>query len=139
MSLSEELNKRLDDLKKAMTEYSNMVNSLETKKHLKETETSSLELKIEKLKKESDEITNRNILLTRKSNDEASEKTAMAKKLLEDAQIERLKVEDDKKKAQILFNEATALMVQAKQRQKEAENLYNQYEEKKKKLEAAVR
>ncbi len=139
MSVPDELVKRLDDLKRVSIDFNNLVSSIEGKKMMKENDVTRLEKQIEKLKSESDEASNKAALIIRKADDYSTEKINFAKKMLEEAQIEKAQASDDKKKAQLLMNEATALMAQAVQRQKEADNVYRQYEEKRNKMQEVLR
>src|SRR6185369_13656369 len=120
MSLSEDVSKRLDALKKAAQDFTIFVNSIDSKKFMKETDASQLELRIAKLKKDAEDAQNRANLIIRKADEEASAKIANAKKMMDNAHLADAQIAEDKKQAQVLKNEAEALMNQAKQRQKEA-------------------
>lgn len=139
MSLSEEVGKKLEALKKASQEFTIYVNSIEGKKMMKETDVSQLESRIEKLKKEELDHRNKANAMIQKADAESSEKISIAKKLMDEVSLVKMQVEEDKKKAQVLKNEAEALMSQAKQRQKEADIMYAQYNEKKLKLQEVLR
>lgn len=139
MSLSDELSRRLEALKKANQEYSIFLSSIEGKKQIRENDVSILESRIEKLKLDYTAEQNKINVLLQKANDEAQLVTTQAKRLMQDAEIAKIQAQDDRVKAQKLMNEAQALMTQATQKQKEADNMYRQLEEKKNKLHEALR
>lgn len=139
MSLMEDLSKRLEAAKKSVQELQVYVSSIEGKRLMKDNDISSHEARLEKLKADILASENKAVMIIREANDEAQAKTDLAKKLLAEAQIAQTQANEDKIRAQKTMTEATALMTQALQRQKEADNMYNQYQERKNKLTEALR
>ncbi len=137
--LSEELNQKLETLKKAASEFHIFANAVDGKKLMKETDVSSLETKIKKLKETHEEHQAKASSILQNASDEASQRINHSKEILQQAINEKNQALKDKEEAIKLKNEATALMSQAVQRQKEADIAYAQYDEKRKKILEAAR
>lgn len=138
MSLSDELSKRLESVKKEMTYLTQMLGSFDVKKQIKESETSQLEYKIDKLKKELEANQNKANDIVSKASSEATEILKKAKESAALVEIEKSQISEDKKKAQQILNEAQALMSQANQKAKDADVMYRTYYERHKKLSEAL-
>lgn len=137
--LSDELHKRLEILKKAAQDFYIFANSVDSKKLMKESDVTLLEKKIENLKKAQEENQLKANSILEASQDEAAKRISESKRMLEEAYVVKNQASEDKTSAQKLMNEAKALMTQALQRQKEADIIYTQMEERKRKIMEAVR
>lgn len=139
MSIAEETQRRLNALRVCVQEFSQMINLIDGNFESRMAEIKNLEMRRDRLKDSCDEATAKSNELMSAASDQAAKIQKEAMTLLDQAKSAKLQADMDQKRATQLTAEAQAQMQQAIQRQKEADVQYRILEEKKKRIEEAVR
>ena len=137
--LGEEINRRLSELQRVANEFNQLVSVIEGRKLSKESEILSLERKIENLKKEAGENQLRAHKILQDAETQAHEIRQSSKQIMEEANAAREKNKEDREAAQRSYNEAQAVMAQARERQKTADAQWAMIEQRKQRLSEAMK
>lgn len=137
--IADELKRRLQFLKQAADEFAQMIHSVDMNFETKETQVKNLELKISKLKEEMESVQNKANGILQQASEEAASTKKQADKYLEEALQSKNSTGQNEAKARALMDEAQGLMAQAVEKQKTADAQWHILEQRKKKLEEAIR
>lgn len=136
---AQEIQQRLQALQRAAQEFIQSVNVLDMKFDTKETELRNLETKIAKLKSTFDENNAKASKILSDASEEAAQLKNEARRLMEDANIARSQAKKDQDDARAQIAEAKGILGQAIERQKSADAQWHILEQRKKKIEEAIR
>lgn len=137
--ITEEITRRLATLKQAAQEFAQMTNMVDGNFETRLNEIKAMEAKRDKVKEDLKKAQDKANTILQNATEQSAVMVNEAKKLLEDAQNQRQKVKYETEVAQNMKAEATALFAQATEKQKTADAQFFMLEERKKRLEAAIR
>lgn len=139
MGLTEEIRAGVENVKRSTNDLIQKIGMIEGTYDTKQSEIKALEMKKERLAKECEEAQAKTSGILVSASEKAAQVSNEAKSLMEEARIVSQKAKEDKEEAQRLMNEAKALMSQAETKQRTADHDWRVMEEKKKKIEEALR
>lgn len=137
--IAQEIQQRLQALQRAAQEFIQSINVLDMKFDTKETELKNLEIKISKLKSTFDENNTKASKILSDASEEAAQLKNEARKLMDEANISRLQAKKDQEDARTQIAEAKGILNQAIMKQKDADAQWHIIEQRKKKIEEAIR
>jgi DNA repair exonuclease SbcCD ATPase subunit len=139
MGYSDEVNRRLEELKRVAKDFTAAVSGIDNNFDAKLTEIKALELRREKLSGEVEQTRRTATEVMQDATERASEVTKNAERLLSEAQALKSEAIREKTEATKIYAEAESLRKMAEQRQREADTQWRIIEARNKKLEDALR
>jgi seryl-tRNA synthetase len=135
----DEISRSAENVKRATVELVQRLGMIDGSYDVKLSEIKNLESKREKLKVEVAQAQDKANKILQEASDQVSQLNKDARLLMEDAQAMKMEAKQERDAAERVKAEANSLMAQALDKQRTADTQYRVVEEKKKRLEEAMR